>query len=391
VPFMVWSPRRTRAGVAAIAISSALLVAACGSSGSTGASSSSAATQIVIGAALPLTGSAASYGAIMKDGMQLAVNEINASGGIHGAKLKVDYVDSQGNPGLSVGLTRQLLASNVVAITTCFPAVALAQEPLTAKAKTALLGPCLNENAQLNLPGFYNLTPTTDQERSAMLQYMYAKNGIRNVAILSETATSPASNQLMINEWKSLTGTAPALQTIATGSTDATPQLTKLLQGKPDAIYVLVNGTLGDTVAKNLAALNVKLPIYGNIAASGYLPAIEATKLMWTWTNGVSAYTPQFLAAYGKAYPGSPPALWDGSFYSAVYIIKQGLEYAASKGYSMDAAGLYQALLQKKAYTGCCGALDFTAANGVTGQFQVLRSTGGGAPTVIATVPAPTP
>ena len=94
MPFMVWSPRRTRAGVAAIAISSALLVAACGSSGSIGASSSSAAAQIVIGAALPLTGSAASYGAIMKDGMQLAVNEINASGGIHGAKLKVDYVDS---------------------------------------------------------------------------------------------------------------------------------------------------------------------------------------------------------------------------------------------------------------------------------------------------------
>jgi len=340
---------------------------------------------------LPLTGGAAFLGQGEQTTLGIVEKVVNASGGIHGAKLKVDYVDSQGNPGLSVGLTRQLLASNVVAITTCFPAVALAQEPLTAKAKTALLGPCLNENAQLNLPGFYNLTPTTDQERQAMLQYMYAKNGIRNVAILSETATSPASNQLMINEWKSLTGQAPALQTIATGSTDATPQLTKLLQSKPDALYVLVNGTLGDTVAKDLAALNVKLPIYDNIAASGYLSAIEATKLTWTWTNGVSAYTPQFLAAYDKAYPGSPPALWDGSFYSAVYIIKQGLEYAASKGYPVDAEGLYQALLQKKAYTGCCGPVDFTATNGVTGQFQVLRSTGGAAPTVIATVPAPTP
>ena len=389
MPYMVWSPRRTRAGVAAVAVSAALLTAACGSSGSSGASASSAPAQVVIGAALPLTGSAASYGAIMKDGMQLAVNEINAAGGIRGAKLKVDYVDSQGNPGLSVGLTRQLLASNVVAITTCFPAVALAQQPLTAKAKTVLLGPCLNENAQLNLPGFYNLTPTTDQEREAMLQYIYAKDGIRNVAILSETATSPASNQLMISKWKSLTGQAPALQTIATGSTDATPQLTKLLQSRPDALYVLVNGTLGDTVAKNLAALNVKLPIYGNIAASGYLPAIQATKLAWTWTNGVSAYSQEFLAAYGKAHPGTPPALWDGSFYSAVYIIQQGLEYAAGKGLPMDAAGLYQALLQKKSYTGCCGPVDFTAANGVTGQFQVLRSAGGSAPKVIATVPAP--
>jgi len=368
-----------------------LLAAACGSSGSSGASTAAAPAQIVIGAALPLTGSAASYGAIMKDGMQLAVDQINAAGGIHGAKLKVDYVDSQGNPGLSVGLTRQLLASNVVAITTCFPAVALAQEPLTAKAKTVLLGPCLNENAQLNLPGFYNLTPTTDQEREAMLQYMSAKDGIRNVAILSETATSPASNQLMISQWKSLTGHAPALQTIATGSTDATPQLTKLLQSKPDAIYVLVNGTLGDTVAKDLAALNVKLPIYDNVAATGYLPAIQATKLTWTFTNAASSYTPQFLAAFGKAHPGTQPALWDGSFYSAVYIIKQGLEYAASKGQSMDATGLYAALLQKKIYTGCCGQLDFTAANGVQGQFQVFRSAGGSAPKVIATVPAPAP
>jgi branched-chain amino acid transport system substrate-binding protein len=379
-------PRRS-IPLVALALASALVVAGCSSSAK-GGSSAGTSKEVVIGAALPLTGSAASYGAIMKDGMELAINEINSAGGINGAQVKAEYVDSQGNPGLSVGLTRQLVANKVVAVTTCFPAVALAQEPLTAKAQVPLLGPCLNENAQLNLSGFYNLTATTDQEREAMLQYMYDKKGIKNVAILSETATSAASNNLMVSKWKSLSGSNANLITIDTGATDSTPQITKLLQSHPDAIYVLVNGSLGDTVAKNLAAAGVRVPIYGNIASTGYLKSIQANKLNWTYTTGVSQYTDAFTAAFKKAHPARQPTLWDGSFYSAVYVVKQGLEAAAKNGGSLDAKSLYKTMESQKTYTGCCGPITFTSSNGVEGSFDVFNSKDGAAPQKVATVPA---
>src|SRR2546426_225178 len=109
--------KRTRLAGLALLSAVALISGACASSTGSGG-------DIVVGATIPLSGSTASYGAIMKDGMELAINEINDAGGVDGRKLVGRYVDSQGNPSVSVGLTQQLIAAKAVAIATCFPAVA---------------------------------------------------------------------------------------------------------------------------------------------------------------------------------------------------------------------------------------------------------------------------
>ena len=55
-----------------------------------------AAAQIKIGAAEALTGNAAQYGAPIRKGFELALGEINGSGGIHGQKIELIIEDEQG-------------------------------------------------------------------------------------------------------------------------------------------------------------------------------------------------------------------------------------------------------------------------------------------------------
>jgi branched-chain amino acid transport system substrate-binding protein len=66
-------------------------------------------TEIIIGAIFPLSGDAQRIGSMKKDGAELAVEEINADGGINGAKLAVIYEDSQAKAQTGISAFRKLV------------------------------------------------------------------------------------------------------------------------------------------------------------------------------------------------------------------------------------------------------------------------------------------
>ena len=65
---------------------------------------------------LELSGGGATAGTNFKNGVELAVKEINASGGILGKKIQTTTADSQSNPGVAKGLTQKAIDDNVFAI-----------------------------------------------------------------------------------------------------------------------------------------------------------------------------------------------------------------------------------------------------------------------------------
>src|SRR5690349_15359937 len=71
---------------------------------------------IKIGAILPLTGPLAQLQDQLKSGMELAVKEINDSGGINGKKLVIVYQDNQNDPRQSVSAFQQLITQESVPI-----------------------------------------------------------------------------------------------------------------------------------------------------------------------------------------------------------------------------------------------------------------------------------
>ena len=88
---------------ASVMLASAMVVslAACGSSGNKSGGSSDSDT-FKIGGIGPTTGDAAIYGTAVKNGIQLAVDEINAAGGINGKQIEYKFEDDQADSEKSV-------------------------------------------------------------------------------------------------------------------------------------------------------------------------------------------------------------------------------------------------------------------------------------------------
>lgn len=86
---------------------------------------------VTIGAVLAQTGSAASYGEWTKNGIEIAVDQINNEGGIDGKKVKVIYGDSQGVAKEAVSAYKLLSENkNMKSVITMMSAVAMAVKPL---------------------------------------------------------------------------------------------------------------------------------------------------------------------------------------------------------------------------------------------------------------------
>ena len=101
--------------VAAAALAASMMVpfAGCANNGNSSTTDNSASEgnssvaegangKLVIGGIGPITGAAAVYGNAVKNGAQLAVNEINAAGGVNGMTLEFNFQDDEHDPEKSV-------------------------------------------------------------------------------------------------------------------------------------------------------------------------------------------------------------------------------------------------------------------------------------------------
>ena len=98
----------------------ALTLAACSGTGTSGGSGSPAASaakaDVKVGVVISLTGVGNVYGPTQKNGVELAVKEINAAGGILGKKIETLVSDTQSNPGVAKGLAQKAVDDNVFAV-----------------------------------------------------------------------------------------------------------------------------------------------------------------------------------------------------------------------------------------------------------------------------------
>lgn len=99
--------------------------------------------EVTVGAILPLTGDAGSYGVGLKRGMDLALDAINLNDGIKGRDLIIAYEDSQADPAKAVSAFNKLRSVDGVPMVlgAMFSAGTLAIAPIAERSKTVLLSP----------------------------------------------------------------------------------------------------------------------------------------------------------------------------------------------------------------------------------------------------------
>ena len=305
---------------------------------------SAVAQPIVIGVSTPQTGVAAVASEWEMWGVNLAVEEINAAGGVLGRKLELMVLDNKCNPSEGVNVANKLVEAKVVAIEGAHCSSAhLASMKIIADAKipmvtgiasnpqiSALAGPGRNEYA-------FRISPSDADMMNALGIYLGNKKAWKTVAIVAEDTDFGRGGA---DAFKAVAEKA-GVSIVSTdfhppNAPDFTTILTRLQQRRPDAIATFQVG--GDSInfLRQAMQAGVRIPFTGRIELGGRnQPIIEAGGLeksvsAWQYSPFIDAPQNKAFAEKIKAKYKSEPYLQSWAGYDAIRVIAQAIKDANS-------------------------------------------------------------
>ena len=148
------------------------------------------ANTIPIAVVGPVTGEDASFGAQMKNGGELAVEDINAAGGVLGKKLDLSIGDDACYPQQAVAVANQMTGSNVVLVAGHFcSSSSIAASKVYAKSNMVQISPA-STNPTLTDdragPNIYRVCGRDDQQGSVAGKYLAKNFADKNIAIVND-------------------------------------------------------------------------------------------------------------------------------------------------------------------------------------------------------------
>jgi branched-chain amino acid transport system substrate-binding protein len=205
-----------------------------------------AAEPIKIGFPIPLSGPTAVYGIPVLRGAQLAVQEINAKGGVLGRQLEIVPRDSKANADEAVRLARELIIKDNVdfLVGTLTSAEAPAVSTVAKENKIVFIAPTSKStiltDPQHIHPYIFRISSNTDVEGLAGATLMARWKNVKTVATIApDYAYGRDSIAAFVRELRKL---RPDIKTVdeewpKLGQPDFTPFITAQMSKKPDAVY----------------------------------------------------------------------------------------------------------------------------------------------------------
>jgi branched-chain amino acid transport system substrate-binding protein len=341
------------------------------------------AQSIVIGVSTPVTGVAASASEWERWGVDLALEEINAAGGLLGRKVEAMVLDNKCNPSEAVNVTNKLVEAKVVAIIGSHCSSAhLAAMPIIKDAKIPMITGIASNPQITALSGVggnewaFRINPSDTAMMDALGSYLEKKKIFKTVAMVAEDTDYGRG---AVDAFKAATAGAG----ITIVSTDFHPQntpdfttiLTRIQQRRPDAI-----GTVqlsGDSInfLRNAMQLGLHIPYTGRIELGGRnVQIIEAGGMEGSinaWTYSQELDSPQNKAFVGqiKAKHNSTPYLQTWGSYDSIRVLAQAIKEAGST----DATQIRDALKKLK-FTPVHGREVAFDDHNQAGKFVVLQT-----------------
>jgi branched-chain amino acid transport system substrate-binding protein len=230
---------------------------------------SMASETIRIGVAGPFTGDAAAYGDNIKAGVSLKLKEINEAGGINGKKVEIVWGDDLCQPKEGGNVASKFANDKrmVAVIGHVCSSATLAGMPIYVRAKMPVISATsTNETIGHVGKGWFFRNCYTDDFQGEYLASHVVKEllGLKRVAVfhenndyaigLKDSFVSGAQNSGL-----EVTG----VEGYVKGTTDFTPQLTKLLQKNPETIFLCGYHLEGALIAGQARKLGFKGPLFG--------------------------------------------------------------------------------------------------------------------------------
>ncbi len=321
---------------------------------------------IPVGFVFSMTGAGGPYGPSQKNGIELAVDEINSGNFLGGAKIKPIVEDDASKPEQAIQVFTKLVNQDkVVAIVgPTLSNSAKSSDPVAQENKTVVLG-VSNTAGGITEIGDYVFRDSLPESAVIPNTIKVAKDklGLKKVALMygNDDAFTKAGYDVFQKALKDNGIEILDTETFAKGDTDFNPQLTKIKGLNPDAIVVSALAEEAAGIMSQARQLGIQVPfIGGNGFNSPQLaklagPAAEGAISGAAWL--VSSDVPRnqtFVKAYRAKY-GADPDQFAAQAYDGTYLIATAIKNAGSTGHQ----AIRDALGNIKGYEGVLGTFSF--------------------------------
>ena len=241
---------------------------------------------VVIGVGGPLTGAQAQYGLAWKKGFDLALEEINAAGGVQGHKLVLDFQDTQNIPAQTVAVAQKFIADPKVLLATgdFSSTSSMAASPLYQRAGLVQFG-FNNSNPKFTDGGDYLWSNSPTQTSEAPAHAAYVRDlGLKKVALFQlNTDWGKVTGDLTVAALTKFGVAVVVREAYLPDNQDFKPLITKAKAAGVDGIVLVSYENDAALIVQQVRGQGVTVPIVanGSNATAGFLKlggaAVEGT------------------------------------------------------------------------------------------------------------------
>lgn len=372
--------RKLSAGVAVVAAAAVLAGCPPSGGGAGGGNAGGGSGAILVGYYGDLTGPTATFGTSTREGVDLAVDEINQTPPL-GRPFEVRGEDDQGKSEQAVSVVTKLVDQDrvVAVLGEVASSNSLAAAPVCQRATVPMISPA-STNPQVTEVGDYIFRICFIDPFQGSVMAKFAANTLKakKAAILWD-AKSDYSKGLRDFFKQTFSGQIVAEPSYSAGDTDFNAQLNAIKQAKPDVIFVPGYYNEVGTIARQARDQGITVPLIGG---DGW----DSPKLFESAGKALEGcyfsnhYSPEskdprvqdFIAAFKKKYNGKVPDAMAALGYDVTKILADSIQRAGST----EGPKLRDAIAQTKDFAGVTGNISLDANRNATKPAVVLQISG---------------
>jgi branched-chain amino acid transport system substrate-binding protein len=313
-----------------------------------------------------LTGDVARFGKPTLEGMKMAADEINASGGVGGKKIEIVEEDNRGDKQEGAAVTQKLIARDHVSAIVGDPTTGITKvaAPIAQKAGVVLLSAGATGPGVVEAGDFIFRNTLLDSIAVPAIMDYFAKDlKFRKVAII--TSDNNDYSVGLSQTFRDAVGKVPEIKIVADekikdGDKDFSGQITNIKAKNPDVIMFSGYYTEGALIMKEARKQGLKCPMFGGdglfspklIELGG--SAVEGTMCALGFsTENATPQTAKFIEAYKAKHSGALPELFHAQGYDAVMLLADSMKRANSS----DPKVFKDALAKTRSLEGVSGTI----------------------------------
>ena len=353
--------------------------------------------EIKIGANFELTGNVANYGVATYEGLELAIDEINAAGGINGKKIKLIKADTKSETSEAVNSATKLIADDKVKVLVgpATTAPVIAETQVATEHKVPILAPCATsakvtvDNGKVQ-PFVFRSCFIDPQQGDVMAKF--AKENLKAVTAVvyfdSSSDYSKSLAQVFKEKFEAAGGKVLMEEAFVQKDQDFKATLTKLKTANAQVMFVPAYYEEVGKIVKQARELGITMPILGTdgwddpkVKDIAGADAINNT-FFCTHYSDKDAEVKPFLDAFNKKF-GHAPNVFAALGYDAGKVLIDALKRAGSD----DSEKLAKAIAETKNLKAGTGTISMDANHNPIKQAVILENKNGGREVVAKIVP----